>query len=175
MSQWPAKFGKLIGYGAILSGLASLAFAGHPKIAQDLSNVKPDATVDVIVQYTHPPSDDRYRMLSRIGARHKAHLQLINAEAVTLSRRDLDALAEDPDVARISSDQPVFGSLDYAIPATNADLAAKIYGYDGTGIGIAVIDSGIVDIPDLHNSSGYRVRYSQNFAGNGGGSAVDQY
>ena len=44
MSQWPAKFGKLIGYGAILSGLASLAFAGHPKIAQDLSNVKPDAT-----------------------------------------------------------------------------------------------------------------------------------
>ena len=179
MSEQSGKLGdkcrKIIGHAAILLGLASLAFAGHPKIAEDLTGVDPDATVDVIVQYSHPSSYSHFNKLSQIGARDNAHLPLINGEAVRLSRRELEALAEDPEIAHISSDQPVFGSLDYAIPAINGDLAAKIYGYDGTGIGIAVIDSGIVDIPDLHNTSGYKVLYSQNFVGNGGGSAVDQY
>src|SRR5262249_27174248 len=46
-------------------------------------------------------------------------------------------------------------------------------GYDGTGIGVAVIDSGIFDIPDLDNASKKsRIVYSQDFVGK---PAIDQY
>jgi serine protease AprX len=48
--------------------------------------------------------------------------------------------------------------------AVQADVAASQYGFDGTGIGVAVIDSGIADHPDLHGANGAsRVVYSQSF------------
>jgi serine protease AprX len=48
--------------------------------------------------------------------------------------------------------------------AVQADLAASQYGFTGTGVGVAVIDSGIASHPDLNNASGTsRVVYSQSF------------
>ena len=56
-----------------------------------------------------------------------------------------------------------------------ATAAAQQYALDGTGIGVAVIDSGIADHPDLHNTAGAsRVVYSQSFLP-GVTSAVDAY
>jgi serine protease AprX len=54
--------------------------------------------------------------------------------------------------------------MDYAVPAVSADVALK-YGYDGRGITVAVIDSGILDShPDLEGSHGAsRVVYEENF------------
>jgi len=39
--------------------------------------------------------------------------------------------------------------LDYANPAVNANIARQ-YGWDGTGVGIALIDSGLQGRPDLN-------------------------
>ena len=60
---------------------------------------------------------------------------------------------------------------DYYLLTLNAQFASGL-GYDGTGIGVAVIDSGISDIPDLHGQT-YRVVYSQDFTGKN--SPVDEY
>jgi serine protease AprX len=54
----------------------------------------------------------------------------------------------------------------------NANYAWQL-GYDGTGITVAVIDSGIHDSDDLHDAKGHpRVLYSQDFLGGG---TDDQY
>jgi serine protease AprX len=44
-----------------------------------------------------------------------------------------------------------------------ADVAASTYAFDGTGIGVAVIDSGVAAHADLGNGSKSRVVYSQSF------------
>jgi subtilisin family serine protease len=62
-------------------------------------------------------------------------------------------------------------TLDYYLPTLNAQYASSL-GYDGSGIGVAVIDSGITDIPDLHGHD-YRVIYAQDFTGIN--ATVDQY
>jgi serine protease AprX len=93
----------------------------------------------------------------------------------------LAALAADPDVAYIAPDRALYSTtngsptavLDYHTDTVNAPVAWA-QGLDGTGIGVAVIDSGIIDIPDLHGQN-YRVVFSQNFVGGTSGSANDQY
>ena len=59
----------------------------------------------------------------------------------------LRALANDPEVAYISPDRSLKGANDYFQETVGADVAQS-YGWDGTGIGVAVIDSGISDHPD---------------------------
>jgi len=54
--------------------------------------------------------------------------------------------------------------MNYAVPAVNADLAHNL-GFDGAGVGVAVIDSGVNQVADLGvlGSKASRVVYSQNF------------
>src|SRR5439155_9520649 len=78
----------------------------------------------------------------------------------------LDAWADNPDVVYISPDRPVRGALDTTVATVNGGYAQTL-GLNGAGVGVAVIDSGISDIPDLHNSSGSsKVVYSQSFVPN---------
>src|SRR5581483_6552516 len=72
--------------------------------------------------------------------------------------------ADDPDVAYVSPNRPVTAASDYAEATVGADVAQS-YGWDGNGIGVAIIDSGISDHPDLHDpATGLsRVVYSQSF------------
>lgn len=129
----------------------------------------------MIIQYKHAPSEARVERLLAVGARHHTHLHAINSEAVSLSRSILESIADDPEIEYISPDRPVSATLSNVVPAVNADIAARIYPYDGTGIGIAVIDSGIVNLHDfsLKTGGGSRIVYNQNFITSG--SAQDQY
>ena len=92
----------------------------------------------------------------------------------------LAGLAADPDVAYIAPDRPLYSTgngspvLDYHTDTVNAPVAWGL-GLDGTGVGVAVIDSGIIDIPDFHSQNGNLVVFSQNFVGGTSGSANDQY
>jgi serine protease AprX len=78
----------------------------------------------------------------------------------------LARLAKDPNVAYITPDRPVsmtWGNEDYET-AIEADAAAAQFAFDGTGVGVAIIDSGVSDHGDLHDASGgSRVVYSQSF------------
>ena len=85
------------------------------------------------------------------GGRFKKGLGLINAMVFTVPASALADLAGDPDVEYVVPDRPVHGTMDYAEPAINADIARQ-YGWDGTGVTVAVIDSGIMDShPDLQD------------------------
>ncbi len=99
------------------------------------------------------------------GATAKTELPLVNAEVVTVKGGSLTNLAAHSSVAYISPDRPVRGSLNHVVTAVNADLAYA-NGWNGTGVGIAVIDSGISQgIYDLNtdNNSSSRIVYNQSF------------
>jgi serine protease AprX len=163
-----------------LISTASLAFAGSQKLAKDLEGKGPSDRVDVIVQFKQAPTTKHHQKLLSKGGTFKNRLGLVKGGSYSVPASALAALAADPDVAYISPDRSVAstGSAvdtnavpDYYLLTLNAQFASGL-GYDGTGIGVAVIDSGISDIPDMHGQN-YRVVYSQDFTGKN--SPVDEY
>jgi serine protease AprX len=160
---------------------ASFVFAGSPKIARDLHGKASSDRVDVIVQFTETPTARHHQKVFSKGGTLNRELSLVKAGSYSVPASELAALGADPEVAYISLDRPLFSTnngsptavLDYHTDAVNAP-AAWAQGLNGTGIGVAVIDSGIIDIPDLHGQSNLVV-FSQNFVGGTSGSSNDQY
>ena len=136
---------------------ANLVWAQPKKVSKDLQRVPSAQWVNVIVQYRVPPTQKHFKRVVAKGGSLRENLPLIKGGAFTIKAGSLAALANEPDVAYISPDRPVRGTvassitLDYYDAAVNAQNGWQL-GYDGTGIGVAVIDSGIIDVLDLHNS-----------------------
>ena len=155
-SDWGKRFLMLCA--VILS--ASLAFAGSNKVASDLqdemSAADPNATVDVIVQYVSKPGNTQFAKVLKKNGIVKNHLDVVNGAAFTVPVSLLSNLASDPNVAYITPDRTVQGTsngnptatLDYYDATTNATSGWQS-GYTGTGIGVAIIDSGIASTSDL--------------------------
>src|SRR6266700_6376447 len=151
--------------------VAGLCFADgkKPKLSKDLDALKGGhngATVDVIIQFNQTPTAAHHQKVQSKGGVLKTKLDFIKAAHYSVPVESLDGLADDPDVAYISPDRPVRGALDTTVATVNGGYAQTL-GLNGKGIGVAVIDSGVSDIPDLHNASGaYEVVYSQSFVPN---------
>jgi len=146
--------------------MASLAFGQSPKISPDLQALNPNTNVNVIVQYSTPPSGRELNAANAATAANGKALGLANAYVWTTSPAKIqNLLNQDPNVKYVSPDRPLRGAMNYADPAVNADVAHNL-GYDGTGIGVAVIDSGVNQVFDLTQSGASkasRIVYSQNF------------
>src|SRR5208282_1033592 len=105
------------------------------------------------------------------GATIRWQLPTIVGVNMTVPVSMIPTLEGEANVVYISPDRPVGQFSNPANPMTEeyatavqADLAASQYGFTGTGVGVAVIDSGIASHPDLNNASGAsRVVYSQSF------------
>ena len=157
---------------------ATLAFAKPHKISKDLKEAlgkaDPNSTVDVIVQFKDGVHDDaKTQKLANHRGFEKKKLKLVKGSAATVPVSALQDLENDPDVAYISPDRPVQGSDvsvtgGASVATTNAAFAWE-QGWDGTGIGVAVIDSGIVaSQQDLKN----KIVFSDTWIS---GSTNDQY
>jgi len=132
------------------------------KISPDLKRVKPEAAVDVIIQFRQPPSEAD---LAGEEFTKKTELPVVKAELVTVKGRNISNLAAHANVAYISPDRHLKGSLDHVITAVNADIAYS-NGWNGTGIGIAVVDSGVSTVDDLNSDANLqpsRIVYSESF------------
>src|SRR5712672_2655953 len=124
-------------------------------------------TVNVIVQYRNLPRSKQEGRVHGLGARLNHRLGMVKAIALTVPTSALPALESDSEVLSVSFDHPLNGADDYTDAAANVSAAWNA-GYTGTGIGIAVIDSGINDNhPDLWDSTqaNSRVVYRQDFTG----------
>ncbi len=123
--------------------------------------------IDVIVQYREAPEQQVERAI-RKGAKVKGVLS--NALVARMTRQAAAELASDPNVVYISPDREVSAStneIDYSTATVNADKALKS-GFDGRGIGIAFIDSGVsADNEDTFDSTcvkgAGRIVYTENF------------
>ncbi len=138
-------------------------------------------TVKVIVQYKQVPSATHYATMQGRGARLHARLHMIKGAAFTIPVSALPALEADPEIASVTIDHPMHLMDDYADAASNVSAAVSA-GFNGAGVGVAVIDSGINDShPDLQDSTETtsRVVYHQDFTGtpttNASGGHYDLY
>src|SRR3984885_8560489 len=156
--------------------IAGRAFADNSKISPDLQPLLANSSnkINVIVQYNTPPQQSSGGLLggllggvvNLLGGVLNTVFSLIPAVSATLHPADILAVSNQSNVSYISLDRPLGASLDYSAAAVGAPVAWSP-GYDGDGVGVAVIDSGVYHHPDLNaaNSSRSRVVYRQSFIG----------
>jgi serine protease AprX len=152
-----------------------------PILARAHQGAAVDETVKVIVQYKQVPRLEQEGRVTRLGARLNHRLGLVKGIALTIPVNALPALEADSEVVSVSVDHPLRAMDEVTDAATNVPSAWNA-GYNGAGIGVAVVDSGINDShPDLWDSSEShsRVVYHQDFTGtattNSSGAQYDLY
>src|SRR5260370_2482751 len=162
---------------------AVAAYADNSKISTDLLPLLGNSgSVNVIVQYNTAPQTCSSGFLGGlicsvtncVGGVVSVLFGLIDAVLATVQLSDIVTLSNQSNVIYISLDRQVSATLDYSTAAVNASVDWS-EGLDGTGVGIAVIDSGVYSHPDLTaaGSSSSRVVYRQSFIG--GGNQYDDY
>ena len=148
------------------SGPKASPASAHSKLAADFANfpLNADGTVDVIVQFKQTPKAHASEMAGQ-GGKLKFSFDHINGAAYRIPVRMLAWLENHPDVAYVSPDRRNKVASDDDIPAVEGDVARQQYGLDGTGVGVAIIDSGVFNHDDLQKSSGpgSRIVYSESF------------
>ncbi|HXW93490.1 MAG TPA: S8 family peptidase [Terriglobales bacterium] len=152
-----------------------------PEVLARTEHSTPDQTVKVIVQYKQVPQSAQLGRMQARGAHMGAKLDLVKGAAFSVPAKALPALEADPEIVSVTLDHDLHGLDDITNVATNVPYAWNA-GYNGAGIGVAVIDSGINDThPDLWNSAEThsRVVYHQDFTGtpttNSSGALYDLY
>ncbi len=147
-----------------------LAFPGYSaekhKHSPQLEGLDPNSRVDVIVQFNGVPTDRHYQKLGAHGGVLNADLRLIRSAHYSLPASEIESLAADPDVRYISLNHAV--SVTAAVTGSTAgptvySTGANAAGFTGTGIAVAVVDSGV------HNMGEYGkgvIVYQQSFVPN---------
>ena len=176
---------SLLGFAAMAPTNALAAFPTvSSKLSQDLANTLPYQSVPVIIQYAAAPTSSQNLVITALGGTVTMVLNTVNAVVATLPGALLPILAADPTVTHISRDhtlaakQVTVTTAEYTTEPINAPQVWA-QGYDGSGIGVAIIDSGITPVDDLSTRmkrtlTGNRIVYSQSFVP-GDLSTNDQY
>ena len=171
-----AAWGRALGVALLLLSAVPSYAAGRPpkknppsKFSQDLqSSFGSNATGTIIVQYKKMPGSAALKSVQAGGATIVTKLPTINAVTMTVPATMLQELEAEANVVYITPNRSVNTTANPVTEefatAVQADVAASQYAMTGSGIGVAVIDSGIAAHPDLKNASGAsRVVYSQSF------------
>src|ERR1035438_5798669 len=170
---------------ALFIGLSigSSGQANQSKLAPELQGLAPDRTVDVIIQYKQTPTPLHHARVAAVGGQLQRSLDIIHGAHYSIPASQLETLSNDPDVVFISPDRAVFatastspytGNPDYGWRTVGADLGTSVFGVDGTGVGIALIDSGINGNEDLENAQQHsRIVYQASLIA--GSSPADNY
>ncbi|MFN2452690.1 MAG: S8 family peptidase [Pyrinomonadaceae bacterium] len=132
-----------------------------------------DEQISVILQLNAPASGQLNALLNRNGVHIKGRFEQLNSYALELPASVVEELTAFEEVLSISSEQQV-KSLGHLSQTTGADAAARAWSgrsnLDGSGIGIAILDSGIdtSHTEFLNPDTGaLRVIVNQDFTGEG--------
>ena len=120
------------------------------KVASDLSDLlahkNSEAPVKVILQLNQKPSGQLNALLATNGVKIRKHFDNLNSFALELPSSVVDALSNFPEVAFISLDSKVTtlgGHIAHTTGTDNVRSMSADGALDGSGIGIAIVDSGI--------------------------------
>src|SRR6266446_3103782 len=163
--------GIMVGERARAQSLGKAAKASSDLLAKTHGAKKSDV-VPVILQLNAPMSGGLNALLNQNGVHGaKQVFKQLNAQAIDMPAAIVDDVAAFDEVSYISFDRPTV-SMGQHSATTGADAVRttsgiNVTGLDGTGIGIAILDSGIYkDHTDfLDKSNNGRVVYSQDFTG----------
>jgi serine protease AprX len=108
-------------------------------------------------------------MISLLGGTLGRPLPILTARAARLPNVAVLLLASSSLVQRIALDRLMLGSTERTSATVGADVVRQQLGYDGTGIGVAVIDSGVTawhnDLADPNAPTTQRVDKFVDFVG----------
>ncbi len=144
LGENPAPMKSRISLIFVVLALAGVAAAHKNKLARELQNKTGGDAVSVIVQFKTAPTPDDEQRVAKHHGKHNGDLSLVHAMMVSLPANEADRLSDEPTVKFISPDRKIHAHLTNTTPAINAPYAWSL-GLDGTAIGVAVIDSGIVE------------------------------
>ena len=147
----------------------SVAFAADhasEKIARDLAVDldRSNGERRVIITYRSDVAD---RDIADLRGRGRGQLQkLEGAHGLTgaLDAATIREMAADPRIESISPDRPLKAHMDVAIDAIGADRVVEHLGFNGQGITVALLDSGLTPSADV---SADRILASLDFTGDG--------
>ena len=105
-----------------------------------------------------------------LGGRFGRRLRLINGLVADLPNGQLKKLARHPAIERIDHDRPTLALMATASTTVGATAVRRQYGFDGAGVGVAVIDSGVASWHDDLTSTG-----ASNDTRNNGGQRVSAF
>ena len=142
---------------AAFTGLVTADAQSSSKISPDLAAGSTSGNVQVIIQYNNAPSTIDTGLLGLLGGVVKLVLGSINALVTSVPYHSLTSLAANSNVKYISLDRALAAhqettgipSAAYTTEPINAPAVWQL-GYQGTNVGVAVIDSGITPVPDLN-------------------------
>src|SRR5918993_2459411 len=95
------------------------------------------------------PGCDASAAYATVNGRKGRTLRIINADVVEVQNSALTTLADHHCVKSMHWDRKTGGEMNRAAVVEGARAVQFLYGYDGAGIGVAVIDSGIMHHLDL--------------------------
>ena len=90
-------------------------------------------------------TDQAIRRLRGIAGRRLAS---VGGQVAYVPNTSLDALAGLPGVQSVSLDRRVYGTLERTAATVGATWVREQLGFDGTGVGVAIIDSGVANWHD---------------------------
>ena len=157
----------------VLAGMTSLVAFGAARVAPDMPVSTTSGPVDIIVQFKSQPKAETLHQVLTAGQLRRQY-RAIPAVHMTVPFSMLARIASNPQVVYISPNRTTTGSLDITTQTVNANQFWPS-GFDGTGIGVAVIDSGVAGKLDLWTAdrSKSRVVFSESFVA--GLDASDEY
>jgi serine protease AprX len=162
--------GQLGAAGSTASAPAGSAAALDPRIAT-LAQHHPNRSVEAIVQFNAPVSEAAAKADAQAHGRIIGNLPIIHGLAVKATAAQARALAANPDVHAVSLNTTVAPESMPTMPGSHSVLGNDLrttfdqslnltplwrFGVTGTGVGVAVIDTGIDGaLPDFASANGH--------------------
>jgi serine protease AprX len=162
-----------------LHGLQSVAaqVKAHPSLLREAEEAR-GAAIPVIVRETKPASGDAERLVGRLGGSSIQELPMVGGFSVRVPATALNELIHSPAVAHVWSDGRIhMSSLDLGglLDLDGMDSVApnKVWKdsiripsmYTGSGVGVAVLDTGVTRLADLGNRVRARVDFTPDHDG----------
>jgi serine protease AprX len=174
--RWHARRSVLVALGSVLIA-ATLArpwpvlpdpwFKADPGLVREAAD-HPASTLHVIVRETGPSSAEAEDAVRSLGGNVGRELPIIGAFSARIPAGSLVDLIRSPLVAKVWGDARIDMSGDktakYDKTAPNTVWRQTIHlaspdkaVYTGSGVGVALLDTGVVPVPDLANQIAYRI------------------
>jgi serine protease AprX len=157
------KVRRAVALGLLLLGAIGIARADTDPLAaktdaflsKELRSRKTKGHISLILRSGGGISAAEEAALVRLGADVYRHLPIVDSVALRLPRRKLRAVLALPFVSRASADVSVEKNDEFTVEGSGAGVAWQQYALRGTGVGVAVLDSGI---RKSNNDFGTRVK-----------------
>ena len=120
----------------------------HPRLDSKLNERSVQAGSSRVIITMVAPGVDLTASIKGVGGKVGRRISLINGQVAELPNGMLRRLADLPGVAAIHLDRPTHTTNYRTSTTVGARAVRSQYGYNGSGIGVAVIDSGVTSWHD---------------------------